>query len=115
MTATVWARYVLGGVYEFQTYWQLWPTLFLFVAVYALLGLYPAVGLSVPEEIRRVFTATTLVYLLLGSTTFLFKEAETYSRAIFLVAWRLVWQECQLPGPSCDTGSLPNLGGAIRW
>ncbi len=89
MTATVWARYVLGGVYEFQTYWQLWPTLFLFVAVYALLGLYPAVGLSVPEEIRRVFTATTLVYLLLGSTTFLFKEAETYSRAIFLVAWAL--------------------------
>lgn len=89
MAGTVWTRYVLGGVYEFQTYWQLWPTLLLFGAVYALLGLYPAVGLSVPEEIRRVFTATTLVYLLLGSTTFLFKEAETYSRAIFLVAWAL--------------------------
>jgi len=89
MAGTVWTRYMLGGVFEFQTYWQLWPALLLFLAVYALLGLYPGVGLSVPEEIRRVFTATTVVYLLLGSTTFLFKEAETYSRAIFLVAWAL--------------------------
>uniref|UniRef100_UPI00260AED28 sugar transferase n=1 Tax=uncultured Meiothermus sp. TaxID=157471 RepID=UPI00260AED28 len=89
MAGTVWVRFMLGGVFELQTYWQLWPALVLFVAVYALLGLYPGVGLSVPEEIRRVFTATTTVYLLLGSTTFLFKEAETFSRAIFLVAWVL--------------------------
>lgn len=89
MAGTVWVRYALGGVYEFQTYWLLWPAMFLFGAVYALLGLYPGVGLSVPEEIRRASTATTVVYLLLGSTTFLFKEAETYSRAIFLVAWAL--------------------------
>jgi Undecaprenyl-phosphate galactose phosphotransferase WbaP len=89
LAGTVWVRFMLGGAFELQTYWQLWPALVLFVAVYALLGLYPGVGLSVPEEIRRVFTATTTVYLLLGSTTFLFKEAETFSRAIFLVAWVL--------------------------
>jgi len=86
---TVWVRYWLGGIFEPVLYWQLWPALLLFPVAFALLGLYPGVGLNPPEELRRVFVGTTLVYLLLGSTTFLFKEAETYSRAIFLVAWVL--------------------------
>lgn len=89
LAGTVWVRYLLGGAYDLALYWQLWPLLVLFPVVYGLLGLYPGVGLSVPEELRRISTGTTLVYLLLGVTTFLFKEAETYSRSIFLVAWAL--------------------------
>lgn len=85
----LWGRQVLGGVLEWSTYAPLWPVLLLFPLVFAFLGLYPGVGVSPPEELRRSAMGLTLVYLMLGSTTFLFQEAERYSRASFLVAWLL--------------------------
>jgi Undecaprenyl-phosphate galactose phosphotransferase WbaP len=87
--STVQVRHWIGGAFEPELYWSLWPVLALFVAAYAGLGLYPGVGLSPPEELRRTALATTLVYLLIGAATFLFREAEVYSRSIFLVAWAL--------------------------
>jgi len=62
-------------------------TLTLFLFVYAVSGLYPATGLAPAEELRRIVLATTVVYLVLGASTFLVKEAERYSRAAFLMAW----------------------------
>ncbi len=87
--AVVWGRYLLGGVFDPAIYWRLWPVLLVFLLVYRVLGLYPGVGLNPAEELRRTSAGTTLVYLLLGSTTFLVKEAETYSRAVFLAGWML--------------------------
>ncbi len=87
--AVVWGRYVLGGVFDPAIYWRLWPVLLVFLLVYRVLGLYPGVGLNPAEELRRTSAGITLVYLLLGSTTFLVKEAETYSRAVFLAGWML--------------------------
>lgn len=85
----IWVRSWFEGTVDAQNYLRLWPTLGLFPLAYGLMGLYPGIGLNPAEEIRRTSAATTLVYLLLGSTTFLFKEAEFYSRAVFLVAWSL--------------------------
>lgn len=89
LVGVVWVRLMLGGQYELSLYWQLWPILLLFPAIFAFLGLYPAVGLSVPEELRRIFAGNTLVFLLLGSSSFLLQNADVFSRAIFLVAWAL--------------------------
>ncbi len=58
-----------------------------FVLAYALKGLYPGIALSGPDELLRLSRATTLIYLALGATSFLSKDAGTYSRTAFLLAW----------------------------
>ena len=84
---------VLRGVFDqgfnHSLYYALWPAMALFVAVYFIVGLYPGMGLAPAEELRRLTLATTLVYLVLAAGTFLFKEGNTYSRAVFLGAWVL--------------------------
>ena len=80
-------RHLLDGGFNPVVYIPLWPVAGLFVLVYALVGLYPGVGLAPAEELRRLTLATTLVYLVLGAGTFLFKEGDAYSRAVFLGAW----------------------------
>jgi Undecaprenyl-phosphate galactose phosphotransferase WbaP len=87
LMGVAWIRLLLGGFYKLELYLQLWPILLLFPVVFAFLGLYPAVGLSVPEELRRIFIGTTIVFLLLGSSSFLLQNSDVYSRAVFLVAW----------------------------
>lgn len=89
LAGTVWVRLILGGQYELSLYWQLWPIVLLFPAIFMFLGLYPAVGINPSEELRRIFAGNTLVFLLLGSTSFLFQNSDRFSRAVFLVAWIL--------------------------
>jgi Undecaprenyl-phosphate galactose phosphotransferase WbaP len=86
---SVHVRHALGGQYEHALYWNLWPLLGLVIAVYAIAQLYPAVGMSPVEELRRICLSTTLFYLALSAVIFLFREGETYSRAVFLMAWLL--------------------------
>jgi Undecaprenyl-phosphate galactose phosphotransferase WbaP len=80
-------RLLLNGQFPLSTYWQLVPLAGLFVVTYAASGLYPGVGLSPVDELRRVTISTSLVYFLLGSTVFLRREEDAYSRGLFLMAW----------------------------
>jgi len=68
-------------------YFALWPALTVFLLVYASIGLYPAAGLSPVEELRRVVSATTLVYLAASASIFLSKDIGAYSRGVFLLSW----------------------------
>lgn len=86
---SVWARLLLNGQFHPSLYWRLWPLTGLFVLNYAIAGLYPGIAMSPVEELRRLSLTTTLVYLLLGSSIFLFREVELYSRGAFLIAWLL--------------------------
>jgi len=88
-TASVLIRQALGAQLELIVYWRLWPIAVLFVMAYAVAKLYPGVAMSPVEELRRLTVTTTLLYLLLGSSIFLFREVELYSRAAFLMAWPL--------------------------
>lgn len=85
--ASVYLRLMFNGQYLPTLYWQLWPILGLFLLAYGFMGLYPAVCLSPVDELRRIVLSTTLTYLLLGAAIFLFREGETYSRGVFLLAW----------------------------
>lgn len=87
--ASVYIRLAFNGQYEPSLYWQLWPILGLFLLAYAVAGLYPAVCLSPVDELRRICLSTTFTYLVLGAGIFLFREGETYSRGVFLMAWVL--------------------------
>lgn len=86
---SVMVRYALGGQFEPVLYWNLWPLLGMVLVMYALARLYPAVGLSPVEELRRLCLTTTLFYFALAAVIFLFREGATYSRGIFLMAWPL--------------------------
>ncbi|HIK45285.1 MAG TPA: undecaprenyl-phosphate galactose phosphotransferase WbaP [Leptolyngbyaceae cyanobacterium M65_K2018_010] len=86
---SVYGRLALNGQYEPALYWRLWPILGIFLLAYTVSGLYPAVGLSPVDELRRVTLSTTFTYLVLGAGLFLVREGETYSRGVFLLAWLL--------------------------
>lgn len=86
---SVMVRLWLNGQYEPELYWQLWPILGLFLLAYATVGLYPGIGMSPVEELRRTTLTTTLTYLALAAIVFLFREGEVYSRGVFLMVWPL--------------------------
>ncbi len=88
-TLAVGVRYKLGGQFPPLRYLSLWPVIGLFLVAYVLSGLYPSVGITPPDELRRLSYATTLIFLILGVMTFLFQLGLAYSRAIFLMAWAL--------------------------
>jgi Undecaprenyl-phosphate galactose phosphotransferase WbaP len=86
---SVMIRLWLNGQYHPSLYWALWPILFLFLLGYATVGLYPGVGVSPVEELRRITLTTTLIYFALAAVIFLFREGDVYSRGVFLLAWFL--------------------------
>lgn len=85
--ASVWVRLIFGGQFHPSLYWRLWPIAGIFILAYALASLYPGIAMSPVDELRRLTLTTTLLYLLLGSSIFLFREVALYSRAAFLMAW----------------------------
>lgn len=86
---SVMIRLALRGQFEPVLYWNLWPLLAMVVVMYGMAKLYPGVGLSPVEELRRLCLTTTLFYFALAAVIFLFREGTTYSRGIFLMAWPL--------------------------
>ena len=86
---SVWLRLTFNGQFAPSLYWRLWPLIGFFVVAYALANLYPGIAMSPVEELRRLTLTTTLLYLILGSSIFLFREVALYSRAAFLMAWLL--------------------------
>jgi Undecaprenyl-phosphate galactose phosphotransferase WbaP len=81
-------RYLIDpGGYELGFYLQFYPMISLFVAAFATQDLYPGFLIHPAEEIRRVCHSVTFVFLLVGSATFLNRDAEAYSRSVFLMAW----------------------------
>jgi Undecaprenyl-phosphate galactose phosphotransferase WbaP len=62
-------KFVFHGLPGLAAYVRLWPFLFVFVAVYALVGLYSGVSLSPPEELRRATLSSALIFLVLTATT----------------------------------------------
>jgi Undecaprenyl-phosphate galactose phosphotransferase WbaP len=85
----VYTRLAFEGQFHPSLYWQLFPVLGLFIAAYALVGLYPAVGISPVDEMRWICLTTTLMYLALAAMVFMRREGEIYSRGVFILAWLL--------------------------
>jgi Undecaprenyl-phosphate galactose phosphotransferase WbaP len=84
---SVWIRYAFGGQFGFLLYWNLVPCLGLYIVSNALVGLYPGILLSPPEELKKLTQSTSVIFLALSGAVFLSKQGELYSRGIFLMAW----------------------------
>ncbi len=84
---SIYGRWILNGQYQPISYFKLWPLLGAFLLVYKLRGLYPALGLNEIEELRRLITSTTMVWVTLAAIIFLLRDAFRYSRLVFLSIW----------------------------
>lgn len=84
---SVWIRYAFGGQFGLLLYWHLAPCLGFFLLSNALVGLYPGILLSPPEELKKISQSTSVIFLVLSGAVFLSKQGELYSRGIFLMAW----------------------------
>lgn len=71
------AKLILRDDVALSPYVRLWPFLFVFLSVYAAIGLYSGVALSPQEELRRTTLASTLVFLMLAAVTVTFRGAAT--------------------------------------
>jgi Undecaprenyl-phosphate galactose phosphotransferase WbaP len=79
----------VGQSVNLASYVRLWPFLFVFIAVYAAVGLYSGVALSPPDELRRATWSSGLVFILLGATTVSFRGASNYVTWTLLLAMLL--------------------------
>lgn len=86
-TLSVLVRYALEGQFRLTLYWELWPFLLVFLAAYALTGMYPGILNSPPQELKKLSQATSFSFVFLALTAFLLKGSHLYSRGIFLMAW----------------------------
>ncbi len=66
---------LINRAVDAEAYLQLWPAAFVFLAAYAMLGLYPGVGLSPVEELRRSVIGTSMVYLVGSASIMVAREA----------------------------------------
>lgn len=85
----VMVRFLIGGTVPFTFYLHLAPFILLFLATFAITGLYPGIAINPVIEIQRIVKGITFTYLLLVSLSFFQRDIELYSRAIILLAWVL--------------------------
>ena len=83
----VWLRIGLLGNTAMLQSWNVIPVLAFFLLAYAVYGLYPGVGLSPVYEMKRLFNATSIVFLLLIALTFWEHTSTNYSRLTLAIAW----------------------------
>lgn len=67
------AKFLVDGDLLLYSYLRLWPFLFVFLAVYAVLGLYSEVALGPPEELRRSVLSSCLMFVGLATITVSFR------------------------------------------
>ena len=94
---SIFASYILAILLRRFLYngamFSLSPTLitfvFVYILIYALYGLYPGVGLSPVDEIKKLLTATNFSFLVLLAVTYFSQTSITYSRFVLASAWLL--------------------------
>jgi hypothetical protein len=89
---------------------EIMPFILLSQGVFALRGLYPAIGISPVNELRRLTGSTTAIFLLLAAMTFWFRNAENYSRINLALTWVFALVMSPLVEPLCG-----NYLGALNF
>jgi Undecaprenyl-phosphate galactose phosphotransferase WbaP len=83
----IYGRWWLGGLYHPAEYLIHWPLLGVFLAAYACCKLYPNLPLSPAGELRQLSIVTSLIFLGLGTMTFLSQTGIAVSRGVLLIGW----------------------------
>ncbi len=80
------SKTLLSGVQSWEPYLRLWPFLFVFLAVYAVAGLYSGLALSPPEELKRATLSSVIVFVVLGAATVSLRGANRYFTWVMFLA-----------------------------
>jgi Undecaprenyl-phosphate galactose phosphotransferase WbaP len=83
----VWST--VKGDMPLALYVRLLPILLILPIAYYLDGLYPGIGISPVEELRRLTVATSFAYLIIGALSFFLRNAAQYSRFTFVISYLL--------------------------
>ena len=78
---------LFGGNISVALFLEIVPFILLSQVVFALRHLYPAIGMSPVNELRRLTGSTTAVFLLLAAMTFWLRNPESYSRTTLALTW----------------------------
>lgn len=87
LSLAVFLRHIYDDQLELSQYVPFIAGLPFFLLIYGLADLYPGVALNPVDELRRIFYATTVSYLILITGTFLVKLGPVYSRFVFIGSW----------------------------
>src|SRR5437016_750941 len=68
-------KYMFEGGADLHSYLRLWPFLSVFLVVYGAVGLYPAIGMSPPDELRRVMISSVILFYGMAAMTMAFRGA----------------------------------------
>lgn len=82
-------RSFFGDYWRFDLFIQIVPVMFVSGFLFALYGLYPGVGVSAVEELKRLITGNTLLVLVFASLSFWFRNAEDFSRLTLTSTWMI--------------------------
>jgi Undecaprenyl-phosphate galactose phosphotransferase WbaP len=80
-------RIIFNEPWRIDLFLQTLPILSISIIFFGLTGLYPAVGMSAVEELKKIVTTTTLVVLSLTALSFWVRNANDYSRLTLTLAW----------------------------
>jgi Undecaprenyl-phosphate galactose phosphotransferase WbaP len=84
---TVSSRRLFGPTPSISASAEILPCLAMALIAFWSQGLYPGILRHPAEEMRRVCTSISVVFLGTASTTFFWRTAESYSRSMLLAAW----------------------------
>ncbi len=73
--------------WRFDLYPQVLPVMLVSMVFYGLVGLYPALGLSAVDELRKLVTSTSVVVLAFAALSFWVRNAQDYSRLTLTLTW----------------------------
>jgi Undecaprenyl-phosphate galactose phosphotransferase WbaP len=86
---SVLVRHAITPTYHLVSYWEFFICIAALLVAFGFQGLYPAVLLHPADEMRRIFLAVTIVFLIMACSSFLWRNVQAYSRSVFLVTWAL--------------------------
>jgi len=84
---TILSHRVVTAVHSMNAGLELLPCLLIVLIAFWAQGLYPGVLRHPAEEMRRVYTVISIVFLGMASTGFLWKTVEFYTRSMLVLAW----------------------------
>lgn len=81
------SRVVFGDAWRVDLLPQSFPVILMSLMFFGLVGLYPAIGMSAVEELRKLTTSVTVVVFSLAAMSFWLRNAEDYSRLTLSLTW----------------------------
>jgi Undecaprenyl-phosphate galactose phosphotransferase WbaP len=80
-------RVLFNDVWRLDLFPQVVPIMLISLLFYSLVGLYPAVGLSAVDELRKLVSTTSLIVLAFAALSFWVRNVEDYSRMTLGLTW----------------------------